>query len=249
MVKQHPAFEWPSDEGIRIWRYMDFTKFVSMLENSGLFFARCHKLDDPFEGSYARANVAHRRALLDNLPVPAEIRDLWMREQSRSARWFRQWVMVNCWHMNEHESAGLWKLYGRTDDAICIQSRFSKLRDSLEDNVHIGIVQYIDYENAEIPDGNIFYPFLNKRKSFEHEHELRAVILEIPNPSRDRIIWDAGPPDDGIWKPVALGELVETVFVAPSAAPWFVDLVKSVVGRYELTFDVVRSSLEAEPFF
>ena len=30
-----------------LWRYMDFTKFVALLEMKSLFFARADKLNDP----------------------------------------------------------------------------------------------------------------------------------------------------------------------------------------------------------
>jgi hypothetical protein len=35
---------------------MDFTKFVSMLQNNGLFFSRASKMNDLFEGGYSRGN-------------------------------------------------------------------------------------------------------------------------------------------------------------------------------------------------
>jgi hypothetical protein len=36
----------------RVWRYMDFVKFVAMLEHGGLYFSRADLLDDPFEGTF-----------------------------------------------------------------------------------------------------------------------------------------------------------------------------------------------------
>jgi len=35
---------------------MDFTKFVSILENKGLFFPTADNLGDPFEGSFSIVN-------------------------------------------------------------------------------------------------------------------------------------------------------------------------------------------------
>ena len=35
---------------------MDFTKFVSMLDQNGLFFSRIDMFDDLFEGSYSLMN-------------------------------------------------------------------------------------------------------------------------------------------------------------------------------------------------
>ena len=39
MYKEHPAFNPPTDDAV-LWRYMDFTKFASLLESSALFFVR-----------------------------------------------------------------------------------------------------------------------------------------------------------------------------------------------------------------
>ena len=47
-------FTAPNDPNIHIWRYMDFTKFVSMLQKGGLIFSRADKLGDPFEGFYPK---------------------------------------------------------------------------------------------------------------------------------------------------------------------------------------------------
>lgn len=44
----HPVFIRPDDTETSIWRYIDFTKFVSMLENSGLFLSRSDCLGLPY---------------------------------------------------------------------------------------------------------------------------------------------------------------------------------------------------------
>ena len=31
MPQDHPVFQEPANPGVKIWRYMDFTKFVSLL--------------------------------------------------------------------------------------------------------------------------------------------------------------------------------------------------------------------------
>lgn len=39
---------------------MDFTKFVTLLSDSALFFSRADKRGDRFEGSYPRRNLVNR---------------------------------------------------------------------------------------------------------------------------------------------------------------------------------------------
>ena len=60
MYKEHPVFEKPENENTKIWRYLDFTKFVSLLDKSALFFTRADRLNDPFEGSYSKVNIQLR---------------------------------------------------------------------------------------------------------------------------------------------------------------------------------------------
>ena len=49
MYKEHQDLTPPSPDAT-LWRYMDFTKFASVLEKQSLFFARANELEDPFEG-------------------------------------------------------------------------------------------------------------------------------------------------------------------------------------------------------
>jgi hypothetical protein len=46
MYVEHPAFESPADENAKIWRYLDFTKFVALLDRRALSFARVDELTD-----------------------------------------------------------------------------------------------------------------------------------------------------------------------------------------------------------
>ncbi|SDF21388.1 hypothetical protein [Sporomusa acidovorans] len=39
-------------EDAKIWRYMDFAKFASLLTTSTLFFSKLKKLGDPWEGEW-----------------------------------------------------------------------------------------------------------------------------------------------------------------------------------------------------
>ena len=60
MYKEHPVFRQPDEPTIKVWRYMDFTKLVSLIDSRRLYFARVDLLGDPFEGSWPKINVAAR---------------------------------------------------------------------------------------------------------------------------------------------------------------------------------------------
>ena len=89
MYEDHPIFNTPTDNTL-IWRYMDFTKFISLLETSSLFFAQGDKLGDPFEGSFPKPNIRSR--FYQNIP----------RQVLNDITKFRMYLLkcttVNCWH-------------------------------------------------------------------------------------------------------------------------------------------------------
>ncbi len=161
MYKEHRVFEKPANENARIWRYLDFPKFVSILDKNALFFVRADKLGDPFEGSYSKANIAKRRRIYEKMPLQV------LRQLSEIYEKNRQFTLLNCWSLSDYESEALWKLYVKNSNGVAIQSTFKRLAESFRegtDNVYIGKVKYVDYMTELIPEGNSFYPFLYKRK-------------------------------------------------------------------------------------
>jgi len=47
------------------------------------------------------------------------------------------------------------------------------------------VVHYIDYNTDRIRSGNVLVPFMHKRKSYEHEKEIRGVISIFPDLTPD----------------------------------------------------------------
>lgn len=143
----------------------------------------------------------------------------------------------------------MWKLYAKTNEAVCVQTTFRKLRDAIGTDARVGMVRYVDYETDWIPESNPLAPFLYKRKSFEHEHEVRALIppADIPNILRGVSPANVEP---GKWVMVDVAKTIERVFIAPDAPDWFLELVRQVTIRYEHgALPVVRSALAQAPSY
>jgi hypothetical protein len=244
MYFEHDLFEKPDDENTRIWRYLDFTKFVYLLQNEALFFARADKFGDKFEGSFPKITIQSREEKFDQ-----KYSDM----ISRYAKEFKKVILINCWHMNDFESEAMWKLYLRYNEGVAIQSTYKRLVDSMErdkiNQVFIGKVKYIDYNSQFFQEGNIFLPYLFKRKSFEHERELRAITLyqDANVNSSEFLIKDFDI--NGIDITVDLNVLIEQVFVSPYAKKWFFNLVKSIMKKYEFSFEPSQSSLMDDPLY
>jgi hypothetical protein len=123
---------------------MDFTKFVSLLEQSELFFARADKLGDIFEGAYPKENVQQRaikyQEMFEQLPRSVR-RDLNLGNRDKvSSQFFkklRYHIFINSWHESQHESAAMWRLYLKSNEGIAIQSTFGRLKDCFKQSTLI----------------------------------------------------------------------------------------------------------------
>lgn len=148
--------------------------------------------------------------------------------------------------MNEHESAAMWSLYGRS---VAIRSTYSRLRRQFSPTVvNIGVVHYIDYSRDEIPEDNAFWPYVFKRKSFEHERELRAVMQDI---SCGIMSWHTGAPQFSAGRDLAIDpdDLLEAIVVAPQAPQWKREVIEAVARRYGFRGPVLQSSLDAPALY
>ncbi len=236
MYEEHPAFESPENKDAKIWRYMDFAKFVSLLDKSALFFPRADKLEDPFEGVYSEVNIKS---------VSQKQREILIKLKEATA--------VNSWHMNDYESTAMWKIYLKSNEGIAIQSTYNRLKNSFKDTdcfIYIGVVKYIDYKLDWIPEDNLFYPLIYKRKSFEYEHELRAVALPK---IRDGAGWSISLTrplsEEGIYATIDIDTLIEKIYLAPTCPDWLFELVKSIASKYRVNAEILHSSLDDSPVY
>jgi hypothetical protein len=248
------VFETPSS-ATPVWRYMDFSKYVAMLSSQTLFFSRLDKLQDPFEGamgsedtqeawcnhylSFFRSAMrnppaGHMRVLSDH-EIDQEAKRLLLEFREGNARKSRA-TFVNCWYESEHESDAMWRLYSEQSKyAVAVQSTVGLLRKYTEEQITVGRVLYIDYCKA-FPD--IGFPHFFKRKAFEHEREIRAVIIDM----------NAGPETVGKGVGINLQSLILGVKVSPLCPPWFLEIVQDVTRNYALNVDIAISSLTKKPF-
>ncbi|MCT4544664.1 MAG: DUF2971 domain-containing protein [Vallitalea sp.] len=238
----------------KIWRYIDFTKLISLIESSKLFLARADSMvDDPFEGSYPLLNIIKRKK--DGLP------DKLLYELEQVNTKFKEYVYFNCWHANDYESAAMWNLYLKSNEGVAIQTKLKHLKNSLKNHnehmIHIRDIKYIDYSKDEFNDNDVLEAFIHKRKSFEHEKEIRIMrallnysksedILNDPN----KIIIKGGLSID-----VDLEMLIQKIYIAPDAPKWFYNLVVDVLKRYDSIYNidlssrVKKSNLKIDPIF
>lgn len=127
------------------------------------------------------------------------------------------------------------ELYQNSEYEIAIQSTYDRLEKSLVgyNETYVSKVKYIDYRKEIIKDDHTLIPFLYKRKSFEHEKEIRAII-QVFLDKNDKYGMNVG---------VNIDKLIERIYVSPIAPQWFFNVVKSVTQKYGYDFEVIQSKL------
>lgn len=267
--KEHSEFSPPPNGDSTIWRYMDLAKFLSLIDKAALFFPRVDMLDmeDPFEGYYTSYNLTQDIFVEYDTHMPdgkkatppdreAVFQILSDRQLLRGhVKGDRARTFVSSWHTQDHESAAMWKMYAKSGDGIAIESSYNRLVDCIANysdfEIHIGMIKYIDYRREAIPRQNLLSPFMHKRKSFEYERELRALIWTPQNGKNT----DGSDPLNnfisymGLPVPVDLAILINRVLVAPTAPAWMLDLIKSVTTRYGLKVPIQQSDLASKPIY
>ena len=245
------------DNNQKIWRYMDFSKYVYLVTNRALYFTRADKLDDPYDCSWMQ--------LLGEQDKQLSLANPQGKERKRQVNIFeRLFVYLNCWHMNDVQSAALWKLYSENKyETIAIQTTFEKLDSEIKlkwsrDGIRISKVKY-DLENAgepigNPPEGRLFSilgwaNIIYKRPSFKHEEELRAFIYQgFDKEIKEKVLRNEAhlgklmkERPEYIRIEINPSDLIEKVYVSPLAKDLFVVLVKNVSG--ELKDRVLKSDL------
>lgn len=109
---------------------MDFTKFVSLLEEKALFFPSIIQLEenDKLEGFLNEATVKKFRAASKN--VTGEKNKV-IESNLGMIRSARILLNISSFHLNENESMAIWKLYLKSDEGIAIQTSFENLKKVL----------------------------------------------------------------------------------------------------------------------
>jgi len=188
-VIQYNSFSIEKNKNKKIWRYMDFPKFIDLLHTNRLYFSTPSELEslDPYDGCLPESLYN----LLNSL-------DNFLKEYNNPKfasnakiynRFLRELICINCWHVSEEESFAMWNSYSSRNSGIAICTTVSDLVKNIQIKnpsipFQVGLVDYkfktvsTVYENFE---HDVYLPFFTKRKCFSYESELRIIapIVEL----------------------------------------------------------------------
>jgi hypothetical protein len=232
----------------RIWRYMDFVKFVSMVQTHSLFFPRPCTFDDPWDGHYPPSYLKNSRPVY-GLDEKGLQEDFERRYERRRYGFF-----VSCWMTSDEECLAMWKLYGASPEGIAIQSTIQDARHSLQPDRIGSVIYYNPNDDIRhkviIGTDDIQY----KRHYFQFEREFRMWCLDEETLIR---LGRGQPPFDATGlapgKPQHITDmptLIHRVVIAPAASDLFFKTVKELCvgsGKSWLAGRVCRSSYDLRP--
>lgn len=213
-----------------LWKYMSLSKFMNLL-NGKIYFNRVDCFEDVFESTYPTYNESHREECYGDDLIPKELYDDMMYLS-------KQHTYVSCFHKNNYESAFMWKQYAG-NEGVAIVTTVDRLKESFhneKNTIYICDVQYIDYNEDFMPEGNIFYLSLHKRKSFIHENEVRCIFGDDINALK----YDG---KKGILMNIDLKQLIEKVYISPYAPQYMKEDVRNVLLSRGLDVEVIYSPL------
>ena len=136
-----PRFFEP-EESLMLARYIDITKFLSLLKDEQLFFCRLDKLEDKFEGTLPKISRKKFGDFYRHLsvtgffknPMTEEKIEKKINEDFEFREKLKALNCVNCWNEFNGESYALWKVYSDLNQGIMIKSSFGRIINALKES-------------------------------------------------------------------------------------------------------------------
>lgn len=231
------------DPNTKIWRYMDLTKFLDLILNKSIYFRRVDKFEDPYEGYISSVYKEELRNQYDDIQsrflISEKIKDQLHQSHLNGLELVPLYAYANCWFIGDVESAAMWKLYGQSNNCVAVCSTIDNLRlaltssDNEEGRIYLEEVNYVN-EPSTINVGNYLKPLFEKRLSFAHENEFRAVFLldkiravlnsTINQPKKQDV-----NNKDGVNLSVDIKQLINSIYISPTADAHFHSIVEKIV--------------------
>jgi hypothetical protein len=232
---------------------MDLSQFLWLLSQKSLYFANLGEfLTDKWEGTIPEATIEGLKRFLQSFaekrgeqPPKEDAEREALCSLMSAVKSLQPLYVVNCWHKNDVESVAMWKLYTKGVDGVAIQSTVGRLKNCLSHEHRPVYIARVKYGHGIHEDGLIsphaLMPIITKRRSFEHEAEVRLVL------DRYGSIRPSARESKGETIAVDLSNLIERIVTSPDYPEWAQASLQDRVTEAGLTVKVERSDLLTLP--
>ncbi len=246
------------DRKVKLWRYMDLPKLISIFEDRLIYFQPPSNFNDPFEGIF---HVDSDEEIYEEILKIISTYNKDELEKAFGSKIIEKWGSVDnffdglskkipelslvcCWHISESESEAMWQIYSESNRGVAITTTVGKLHDILPEGLgDVYPINYIDYEKANkslTRYNSIFY----KRKSFEYEAEARAFFIDF---DQFNLLSKKKRKIKG--KPLHCDpeNFIDQIIISPLAEPWYFELIKKIRDRYGYNIPIESPEINNVP--
>lgn len=247
------------DENQKIWRYLEFCKFESMLEKKAIFFSKASEMQDKEEGLSPKGNILTQLILQDtDMPPEEKQEELQAFEtidqvERETEKKLQSQTLMTCWRRDDKESPKAWAKYITNGNGVVVQSTYGKFKGCLKKEkyrVYEGVLrdynqfpeensiflEKVIYRNSDtVRTGNrspydYMRNYTRKHLDYKWENELRAFLI---SPSE--------VDGYGCHIPVDLEYFIENVYVSLKVQN-LLEKVKTLTEKCSLKVDVKNSN-------
>lgn len=235
MFDTHSVHKKPANSRQKMWRYMTYEKLMRTIEEEALYFSNITQMEDNWEGLLTKkTREMFWRSELAKYNGNMEAAE----GSARQYEEFRKDFYINCWHMNDHESYLMWRVYA--DKGCAIQTNYERLSASFEATpakIEGCVVEYIDYERDYFTIGNTYTQVGYKDLPYRDEREYRLLFWKSGLENKKL---NAG--DKGIKIQVDLIMLIDNIYLNPNHLPNYSEL-ESLIKKKRLDCDIKNTKI------
>ena len=220
---------------------MRISRFEEMITEHRLHFASANQFEDPFEGAVA--------VLPHDFPVDPRYSEMEFVEKAFAE--LKRLTKLSCWHIEDHESVAMWKLYADLGKGLAITSTPAKLASALTpfrlrpeygvEDLWGGNVAYVNLLKVRLRAG-MLNRFFFKHNAYSWEKEFRLAISV-----RMAEEYGVPVPTDGIFVDAAVPDLIEEIHIGPAIEPQERRRINEVCKEYGLDDRILVTSLLGRP--
>lgn len=210
----------------KLWRYISFSKFSDLINNSSIYFSRIDKFFDNLEGVSPESCI--NTIMNDDDKTPEQKKENVELYKIRMEN-NRKNSYACCWHINKRINYDMWEEYGKTNDSIALQTDVNILSNIFEPSGIPVICEPVRYfENPYFNQNAYWFPTLFKTKDFSHEQEFRTIMFVN------------GLDLNGLKIKINLAELIKCIYVHPDASQEFFKKTMDLVNSQKLSIPIIQ---------